>query len=106
MVTAFVRAPQTHVIRRCAAADLRPASYIRVVPCAGLSPSGAASVATFPRHLMVEYGVPAGEASTAVARSQAVWGWGTQVRDRTIVSRSCTQVGRRLAWLIQAGSRD
>ena len=39
--------------------------------------TGAASVATFPRHLMVEYGVPAGEASTVVARSQAVRGWGT-----------------------------
>jgi len=26
---------------------------------------------------MVEYGVPAGEASTVVARSQAVRGWGT-----------------------------
>ena len=29
----FVRAPQTHVIRRCAVDDLRPASCIRVVPC-------------------------------------------------------------------------
>ena len=26
---------------------------------------------------MVEYGVPAGKASTVVARSQAVRGWGT-----------------------------
>ena len=39
--------------------------------------TGAASVAMFPRHLMVEYGVPAGEVSTVVARSQAVRGWGT-----------------------------
>ena len=37
----------------------------------------AASVATFPRHLMVEYGVLAGEASTIVVHSQAVRGWGT-----------------------------
>ena len=37
--------------------------------------TGAASVATFPRQ--VEYGVPAGKASTVVARSQAVRGWGT-----------------------------
>ena len=38
--------------------------------------TGAASVAMFPRHLMVENGVPAGEVSTAVAHSQAVRGWG------------------------------
>jgi len=65
----FVRAPQTHVIRRCAVDDLRPAGRLAI--------TGAASVPTFPRHLMMEYGVPAGEASTAVARSQAVRGWGT-----------------------------
>ena len=34
----------------------------------------AVSVATFPRYLMVEYGVPAGEAFTVVAHSQAVGG--------------------------------
>ena len=37
---------------------------------------GTASVATFPGHLIVECGVLAGEASTAVVRSQAVRGWG------------------------------
>ena len=37
----------------------------------------SASVATFPKHLTMEYGVLTGEASTAVARSQAVRGWGT-----------------------------
>ncbi len=69
----FVRAPQTHVIRRCAVDNLRPASYIRMATAI----TGAASVATFPRHLMVEYGIPAGEASTVVARSQAIREWGT-----------------------------
>ena len=76
----FVRTPQTHVIRHCAVDDLRSASYSSYIhmyawlPC---SITGAASVATFPRHLVVDYGVPAGEASTAAAHSQAVRGWGT-----------------------------
>ena len=47
---------------------------------------------------MGEYGVPAGEASTVVAGSQAV-------RGVTVCHISaCTQVGRRLAWL--TGFRD
>ena len=88
----FVRAPQTHVIRRCAVHNLRPAGRLATVatymwlPCSsskqGYHDTDAASIATFPRHLMVEYGVPAGdyEVSTVVARSQAVprgTGWST-----------------------------
>ena len=47
---------------------------------------------------MVEYGIPAGEVSTVVARSQAV-------RGVTVCHISaCTQVGHRLAWL--TGSKD
>ena len=79
-----MHAPQTHVIRRCAVHNLRPASCssfcgeslaTRDYPSRAIT--GAASVATFPRHLMVEYGVPAGEVSNLIARSQAVRGWGT-----------------------------
>ena len=45
----FVRA---HVIRRCAVTTSgRLATYVWC-PVAGLSPSGTASVATFPRHLV------------------------------------------------------
>ena len=98
----FVRAPQTHVIRRCAVHNLRPASYSSSyvwLPCSSSIITGAASVATFPRHLMVEYGVPAGEASTVVARSQAVRGWGT-IGNRMSYRRVLT-LG---AWL--TGSRD
>ena len=75
----FVRAPQTHVIRRCAVPNLRPASYNSFIHVAALGRAitGAASLATFPRHLMVEYGVPAGEVSTVVVRSQVVRGWDT-----------------------------
>ena len=54
---------------------------------------------------MVEYGVPAGEASTAVARSQAVLGGGAW-RDRMSHTSKCVlkTVGRHLAWL--TGSID
>ena len=65
---------------------------------------GAASVATFPRYLMVEYGVPVGEASTVVACSQAVRGWGIYGTTVSHTKAACTQVGRHLAWL--TGSRD
>ena len=75
-----VRTPQTHVIRCCAIDDLRLASYCSYIPCGccvlSRAITGAASVATFPRNLMVEYGVPVGEVCTAVAHSQAVRGWG------------------------------
>ena len=80
------RAPQTHVIRRCAVDNLRLAGYSSCVHTCGCpvlvlelsrAITGAANVATFPRHLMVEYGVPASEAYTVIARSQAVRGWGT-----------------------------
>ena len=60
---------------------------------------------------MVEYGVPAGEVSTVVARSQAVRGWGTASPGTRLGHgvtvchiSACTQVGHRLAWL--TGSKD
>ena len=104
MVTAkvviFVRALQTRIIWHCTIDDLRLASYIHVVPCWSRAitvrcsecsnvPSRHWALRVFQegmlsrqewmlsRHLMVKYGIPASEASTAVARSQAVRGWGT-----------------------------
>ena len=83
MVTAnFVWVPQTHVIRCCAVDNLWPASYSSYTcgcPILVLSRAitGGASVATSPRHAMLEYGIPASKASTVVARSQAVRGRGT-----------------------------
>ena len=81
MVTAKVRfLCETHVIMRCAFDDFRPASS-SYLPCFFLNKAitGAASIATFPKHLTAEYGAPAREVFTAVACSQAVRGVGHRV---------------------------
>ena len=81
----------------------RLANYLQVqvvvVPCSFLSGAitGAASVATFPRHVAAEHGAPAGEPFTAVSRSQAVRGWPRASRTGTSIGTYKRHVHGRLA---------
>ena len=63
---AVVRALQTHVITHCTIDDFQPISQLLTTSCGCRAFSflsgantGAASVATFPRHVTAEYGTPA-----------------------------------------------